>query len=140
MRKPLNETPTSLTSRSPANAGVQSDGDTQPRLSPGNAAAHVPERKCILSGKHGARDSLIRLALGPDGEIAPDVRAMAPGRGACIGVDRSTLEASQAKGKLKGPYCRWRWGGKMWYMSLSSTGLPPRVSNTRSTGGALLSD
>jgi predicted RNA-binding protein YlxR (DUF448 family) len=67
---------------------------------------HVPERKCILSGRHGERDSLIRLALGPDGSIAPDVRARAPGRGAWIGVDRATLEEAQAKGKLKGALAR----------------------------------
>ena len=67
---------------------------------------HVPERKCILTGEHDARDSLIRLALGPDGEVAPDVRARAAGRGAWIGVDRATLESAQAKGKLKGALSR----------------------------------
>jgi uncharacterized protein len=70
------------------------------------AATHVAERKCILSGEHGARDGLIRLALGPDGTVAPDVRARAPGRGAWIGVGRRTLEAAQAKGKLKGALAR----------------------------------
>ena len=64
-------------------------------------AGHIPERRCILTGAHDARDNLIRLALGPDGSIAPDVRARAPGRGAWIGVDRAALEAAQAKGKLK---------------------------------------
>lgn len=68
--------------------------------------SHTPERKCILSGEHAARDDLIRLALGPDGQVAPDVRAKAPGRGAWIGVDRATLEAAQAKGKLKGALAR----------------------------------
>lgn len=67
---------------------------------------HTPERKCILSGEHAARDDLIRLALGLDGQVAPDVRAKAPGRGAWIGVDRATLEAAQAKGKLKGALAR----------------------------------
>ncbi len=70
------------------------------------AARHVPERKCILSGQHGARDTLIRLALGPDGQVLPDVRAKAPGRGAWIGVDRATLDAANAKGKLKGALAR----------------------------------
>jgi predicted RNA-binding protein YlxR (DUF448 family) len=70
------------------------------------ADRHSPERKCILSGEHGARGALIRLALGPGGEIAPDVRAKAPGRGAWIGVDRPALEAAQAKGKLKGALAR----------------------------------
>ena len=67
---------------------------------------HVPERKCILSGEHGARDGLIRLALGTDGEVLPDVRARAPGRGAWIGVDRKTLETAQAKGRLRGALLR----------------------------------
>jgi len=68
--------------------------------------SHTPERKCILSGEHGARDELLRLALGPDGSVAPDVRARAPGRGAWIGVDRATLDAANAKGKLKGALSR----------------------------------
>ena len=46
------------------------------------AEPHVPERTCILTRRKGTRDELIRLALGPDGVIAPDVRARAPGRGA----------------------------------------------------------
>jgi predicted RNA-binding protein YlxR (DUF448 family) len=67
---------------------------------------HVPERKCILTGAHEPRDALIRLAIGPEGQVLPDVRAKAPGRGAWIGVDRPTLEAAQAKGKLKGALAR----------------------------------
>jgi len=63
--------------------------------------SHTPERKCILSGDHAARDDLIRLALGPDGQVAPDVRARAPGRGAWIGVGRAALDEAVAKGKLK---------------------------------------
>lgn len=70
------------------------------------AARHIAERKCVLSGAHDARDSLIRLALGPDGQVAPDVRARAPGRGAWIGVDRGTLDAALARGKLKGALTR----------------------------------
>ncbi|MEA3064880.1 MAG: uncharacterized protein QOJ27_1326 [Sphingomonadales bacterium] len=69
-------------------------------------ARHVPERKCILSGEHGARETLIRLALSPEGEVLPDVRAKAPGRGAWLGVDRAALEAAQAKGKLRGALAR----------------------------------
>ncbi len=79
---------------------------TPPNEKLGEAERHSPERKCILSGEHGARDNLIRLAKGPDGQIAPDVRAKAPGRGAWVGVDRQTLEAAQAKGKLKGALSR----------------------------------
>lgn len=67
---------------------------------------HVPERKCILTGTHGPRSGLIRLALDPDGNVLPDIKARAPGRGAWIGVDRPTLETAIAKGKLKGALTR----------------------------------
>lgn len=36
----------------------------------------------------------------------PDVRAKAPGRGAWIGVPRAELDASNAKGRLKGALSR----------------------------------
>jgi predicted RNA-binding protein YlxR (DUF448 family) len=64
--------------------------------------AHVPERTCILSRRTAPRDELIRLALGPDSIVAPDVRARAPGRGAWIGGGREELDAANAQGKLKG--------------------------------------
>ena len=67
---------------------------------------HVPERTCVLSRRKGTKDELIRLALGPDGSVAPDVRARAPGRGAWIGVPRAELDAANAKGKLKAALLR----------------------------------
>ena len=68
---------------------------------PADKEAHVPERTCILSRRKGSKEELIRLALGPDGSVAPDVRAKAPGRGAWIGVGRTELDEANAKGKLK---------------------------------------
>ena len=68
--------------------------------------AHTPERTCVLSRRTAGRDELIRLVLGPDGQVHPDVRAKAPGRGAWIGVARPELEAALAKGKLKGALAR----------------------------------
>lgn len=65
-----------------------------------------PERKCILSGEHGAREQLVRLAISPDGLVLPDIHAKAPGRGAWLGVSRGELETVQAKGKLKGALAR----------------------------------
>jgi uncharacterized protein len=70
------------------------------------AEAEGPVRKCILSGDREARDHLVRLALSPTGEVLPDVRAKAPGRGAWIGVTRAELEVALAKGKLKGALAR----------------------------------
>src|SRR3954469_21371073 len=62
--------------------------------------AHVPERTCVLTRRKGTKSELIRLALGPDGTVAPDVRARAAGRGAWIGVNRAQLDEANAKGKL----------------------------------------
>ena len=92
MRKRTNDTGVDS---APAKAGVQSKG-----------AAHVPERSCILTRRTAPREELIRLALGPDGEVAPDVRARAPGRGAWIGVGREALDEANSKGKLKGALAR----------------------------------
>jgi predicted RNA-binding protein YlxR (DUF448 family) len=79
---------------------------THPQPLPSREGSHIPERKCILSGDRGERHNLIRLALSAEGEVLPDVRAKAPGRGAWIGVDRETLEAALAKGKLRGALAR----------------------------------
>lgn len=75
------------------------------RLGSDRSAAE-PERKCILSGEHAARDALIRLAISPDGLVLPDALARAPGRGAWIGVSRADLEIALTKGKLKGALAR----------------------------------
>ena len=73
----------------------------------GRPAKHAsPERRCILTGSHGSRDELIRLALSPDGELAPDPLARAPGRGAWIAVSRADLEKAGGNGKLKGALAR----------------------------------
>ena len=104
MRNPRNEDLTGQV-RTPGNAGGQLEEDSGPRPSPGHGK-HVPERTCILTRRAAPRDELIRLALGPDNEVAPDVRAKAPGRGAWIGVDRPALEAALAKGKLKAALAR----------------------------------
>ncbi|HKX92935.1 MAG TPA: DUF448 domain-containing protein [Sphingomicrobium sp.] len=78
--------------RTPRNEELGSDRTNQ---------THVPERTCILTRRKAAKNDLIRLALGPDGTVAPDVRARAPGRGAWIGVTRAELDAANAKGKLR---------------------------------------
>lgn len=109
MRKPPNET--AGTQLKPFASGDVEDVSTLPDAEGEGAAEpgrpdHIPERTCILTRTTAARGELIRLALGPDGQVAPDVRAKAPGRGAWIGVDRAALETAQAKGKLKAALAR----------------------------------
>lgn len=63
---------------------------------------HIAVRRCILTGGQFDSRRLIRFALSPDGIVAPDVRARAPGRGAWIGVTREALELAITKGQLAG--------------------------------------
>ena len=109
MRTPHNDP--ELTPTSPVPDGdeirVPDEGSRAPKPVRKLAAdADGPERRCILSGDHGAREGLVRLALSPDGVLVPDIMARAPGRGAWIGVDRATLDAAIAKGKMKGAVAR----------------------------------
>ena len=117
MRKPPNETPERVNESvrpersrgarpSAAEAHVSAPLDGVSRLRSTRTDSHAPERTCILTRNVVAQDNLIRLALAPDGEVLPDVRAKAPGRGAWIGVDRHTLEAAQARGRLRGALAR----------------------------------
>ena len=75
-----------------------------------DGAATAPERRCILTGAHGARVAMIRLAVGPDNQVAADLGAKLPGRGAWITADRRLLEAAmtpgKSGGKLKGALAR----------------------------------
>lgn len=66
----------------------------------------APERRCVLTGRTGERDELLRLALSPEGAVLPDALARAPGRGAWIGVSRAGLEQALANGKLRGALAR----------------------------------
>lgn len=101
MRVPHNEP---LGSDTSGDATAEATSPERPLVS-GSASAD-PERRCVLTGGKGPRGELTRLALSPDGVIAPDVLARAPGRGAWIGVTREELEIAIAKGKLKGALAR----------------------------------
>jgi len=65
-----------------------------------------PVRSCILTRERAAPANLVRLALAPDGQVLPDVRAKAPGRGAWVGVARAELEEAHRKGRLRGQLAR----------------------------------
>ena len=78
----------------------------RPNERPARPLGRSPMRRCILTGDERSSVDMLRVALGPDGGVAPDVRAKAPGRGAWIGVSRAELEAAQAKRRLKGALAR----------------------------------
>ena len=82
--------------RTPPNESVASDIVERP--APGASGS---ERRCVLSGEVFARESLIRLAISPGGEVLPDPNAKAPGRGAWIAPDRQALESAIEEGHFK---------------------------------------
>jgi predicted RNA-binding protein YlxR (DUF448 family) len=116
MRNPRNE-PLGVQDKSPSRlreglgeglSGSIPGSDTSsrnPRLR-GEEGSEGSERRCVLSGRHGERDELLRLAVSPDGDVLPDALAKAPGRGAWIGVSKADLSAALANGKLKGALAR----------------------------------
>ena len=86
--------------RTPPNERVNPD-IADKGSSPKTDKASGSERRCILSGETHPRESLVRLAISPDGVVLPDPGAKAPGRGAWIAPDRAALEAAIADGHLK---------------------------------------
>ncbi len=118
MRNPGNETRAGLKAASPPSRLREGPGaDVSTSDAPGDDPTPNPSRKregngdanprtCILTRDAAPREALVRLALSPDGDVLPDIRAKAPGRGAWIGVTRAELIAAQAKGKLRGALAR----------------------------------
>ena len=71
-----------------------------------NETLSGPERRCVISGEHGARGELIRLALDVDGAVLPDLGARAPGRGAWLSSNRALIATAAGKGRLRGALMR----------------------------------
>ena len=92
--------------RTPNNERLTPDIAERRKARTSEPAESCPERRCILTGEHGSRAALVRLAVSPDGLVLPDAHAKAPGRGAWIGVTRDELEVALAKGKLKAALAR----------------------------------
>jgi predicted RNA-binding protein YlxR (DUF448 family) len=59
---------------------------------------HEPERTCIGCGKADAREHLVRVVVGPQGEVAFDLAGGAFGRGAHVHPSLSCLEKAASKG------------------------------------------
>ena len=57
----------------------------------------APERRCIVTGEVQPKRGLIRFALGPDGQVVPDIAGKLPGRGVYVSADRAALDAAIAK-------------------------------------------
>jgi hypothetical protein len=60
---------------------------------------HNSERTCIVTRERGAPDAMIRFVRGPDGALAPDIKARLPGRGVWV-TARADLVAQAARKRL----------------------------------------
>ncbi|UTW55099.1 DUF448 domain-containing protein [Kordiimonas sp. SCSIO 12610] len=58
------------------------------------------DRTCIISGATGSKETLIRLVLGPDETLVPDLANKLPGRGLWISANRAILDDNIASGKF----------------------------------------
>lgn len=83
-----------------------SDDSRDDAVTDGTEGAHTPERRCILTGVHGARQQLIRLVAGPDGAVWPDLAGKLPGRGAWVIADRQRVREAVANGRLRAALAR----------------------------------
>lgn len=61
-------------------------------------AARVHERWCIVTRQRRPTARMIRFVPGPSGEVAPDLAAKLPGRGAWLSAERSVVEKAVRSG------------------------------------------
>ncbi len=60
----------------------------------------MPERRCVLTHQSAPTQGLVRLVLGPDETLVPDVAAKLPGRGVWISADGPLVREEIKKGRL----------------------------------------
>jgi len=60
----------------------------------------APERRCILSASVEPAEKMVRLVLGPEGVLVPDVGARLPGRGIWVLAEGAKLEKAVSDGSL----------------------------------------
>ena len=71
-------------------------------LSPETPAADLPDadgplRRCIVSGRTGARETFVRFVVGPDNSVVPDVAGKLPGRELWVTADAALVRQAVAK-------------------------------------------
>ena len=56
-----------------------------------------PERKCIATGETQPKQGLIRIVMGPESQVVPDVFGKLPGRGVYVTASREALDLAVKK-------------------------------------------
>lgn len=62
-----------------------------------NVAAEMNARKCIVTGKSGEIEELLRFVAGPDDRLYVDLKRKLPGRGCWVTAKRSYVEQAISK-------------------------------------------
>ncbi len=65
---------------------------------PAKTGPRVPERTCVGCAKRDKASNLIRLVVGPEGQVAVDLAGHAYGRGAHVHASSSCLQKAATKG------------------------------------------
>lgn len=75
-------------------------GPSQPEAQPGLVAddGRGPLRRCIVTRESRPRRELLRLVIGPDGTVVPDIEGRLPGRGLWITPERSVIDQALRRG------------------------------------------
>lgn len=58
------------------------------------------DRRCIITNQSGPTETLVRMVLGPEGVLVPDVAARLPGRGVWVQADGPLIKAAVKDGSL----------------------------------------
>lgn len=71
-----------------------------PQAKPPREDAVGKRRRCILSRRECASDTLVRFVAGPDNRIVPDVAERLPGRGLWLRAERGAVDQAVAEGRF----------------------------------------
>ena len=80
--------------------------ETPESQKPGKKNSRQNGRRCIVTNETGPVETLIRLVLGPEGVLVPDVAARLPGRGVWMQAKGPLIKAAVADGSLHKAACR----------------------------------
>lgn len=66
----------------------------------GGESRSEPLRRCIVTRRVRSRRELLRLVIGPDGMVVPDIEGKLPGRGLWITPDRAVIAEALRRGHI----------------------------------------
>ncbi|MBP7125071.1 YlxR family protein [Myxococcota bacterium] len=66
----------------------------------GSGTSHVPLRRCLGCGRQRPQRELVRLAVGPSGDVSVDLERRLSGRGAYLCPQSTCLKRALARGSV----------------------------------------